>query len=210
MATFRRLETGDAIRLFGFLALVLVLSTVLCAQAGSGYLIVTVADGFSTGDTSAAFPRAVAVDRLGNVFITDGNRVRKVDSTGTISVVAGTGTQGFSGDGGIAILAELWDASGLAVDAAGNLYIADLNNLRVRKVTREGIITTVAGNGSIGGAVRDGVPATSSALTNPSALTVDSAGNLYIAEGGRIRKVTPGGIISTVAQGVGGDGLGVD
>jgi len=136
----------------------------------------------------------VALDTTRNLYIadTDNNRIRKVDhATGTITTVAGNGTQGFSGDGGPATSAQLHYPSGVALDTAGNLYIADVGNTRVRKVdhaTRR--ITTFAGNGTVGDS-GDGGPATSAQLISPSSLAVDTAGNLYIGDSNtnRIRKV---------------------
>jgi sugar lactone lactonase YvrE len=132
-------------------------------------------------------------------------RAQTVTFQGLITTVAGNGTGGYSGDGGAATSAELFDPSGVAVDSAGNLYIADLVNQRIRKVTPGGTITTVAGNGTPGYS-GDGGPATSTELCNPVGVAVDGAGNLYIADefNQRIRKVTPGGTITTVA----GDGTG--
>jgi hypothetical protein len=111
--------------------------------------------GFS-GDGGAATlaqlsdPWGVALDAAGNLYIADriNHRIRKVDASGTISTVAGNGTAGFSGDGGDATLAQLSDPRGVALDAAGNLYIADLSNNRIRKVDASGTISTVAGNGT--------------------------------------------------------------
>ncbi len=133
----------------------------------------------------------------------------------TISTVAGNGQYVFSGDGGQATTAQLFYPAGLAIDAAGNLYIADAGNDRIRKVSTNGIITTVAGNG-IRGFSGDGGPATDAALQieylNPtSGLAVDLAGNLYIADSwnNRVRKVSNSGIITTIAGGGGssyGDG----
>jgi uncharacterized protein (TIGR03437 family) len=152
----------------------------------------------------------VAVDSAGNLYIADtnNNRIRKV-SGGIITTVAGNGTPGFSGDSGPATSIQLSAPSGVAVDSAGNLYIADTNNNRIRKVSG-GIITTVAGNGTLGFS-GDGGPATSAQLKEPYGVTVDSAGNLYIAEpyDNRIRKIS-GGIITTLAgngtSGFSGDG----
>jgi len=118
--------------------------------------------------------------------------------TYTITTTAGNGTQGFSGDNGPATSAELSSPYAVAVDSAGNLYIADLNNNRVRKVSG-GVITTVAGNGTTGYSGDNG-PATSAAIFNPFSVAVDSAGNLYIADYGNnvVRKVS-NGVITTVA-----------
>jgi hypothetical protein len=143
----------------------------------------------------------MAADSLGNVYIVDeGNqRVRKIGLDGTITTVAGNGAGGFSGDGGPAIAAELADPYGIFVDSAGNLYIADTQNFRVRKVTLDGTITTIAGNG-IRGYSGEGGLATTAALGGPAAVVVDSAGDVYIADASfRILRVTPAGIINTIA-----------
>jgi len=190
--------------------------------AGSG-IITTVAgngtQGFA-GDggvaTSASLysPNGVTVDSDGNLFIADTNRIRKVVAgSGIITTVAGNGTQGFAGDGAAATSSNLYGPCGVTVDSAGNLYIADLYNHRIRKVAADtGIITTVAGNGiaAFGG---DGGAATAASINYPYGITVDSAGNLYIADryNHRIRKVAANsGIITTVAgNGIaafGGDG----
>jgi uncharacterized protein (TIGR03437 family) len=171
--------------------------------------------GFS-GDNVAATsvqlntPNGLAVDSNGNVYISDnGNdRVRKV-ANGIISTVAGTGTTGFSGDNGPAASAQIDPPFGVAVDSAGNLYICDLQNGRIRKVSH-GVITTVAGNGmqGFGG---DSGPAVSAQLNSPQGIVADSAGNLYIADtdNNRVRRVK-GGVITTVAgngtAGYSGDG----
>jgi len=185
----------------------------------SGGIITTVAgNGFTgfSGDggpaTSASLfnPSAVAVDAAGNLYIADWEnfRIRKV-SGGTITTIAGNGSFGFSGDGGPATDASLAEPADIAVDAAGNLYIADLQNDRVRKVSN-GIITTVAGNGTEGFSGDDG-PATNASLNFPSGLAVDAKGDLYIADSlnNRVRKVSSG-IITTVAgsgtAGFSGDG----
>jgi hypothetical protein len=153
--------------------------------------------------TSATFrgTAGVAVDGQGNVYISDygNNRVRKVSTSGTISNYAGTGTAGFSGDGGPATLADLDAPIGLAVDGQGNLYIADAVNDRVRKVSTNGTITTIAGGGNNG--LGDGGPATSAQLRSPHGLAVDGQGDVYIADTGdhRVRKVSPDGIITTFA-----------
>jgi trimeric autotransporter adhesin len=163
--------------------------------------------GYSGDGRSAALaqlysPWGVTVDGAGNLYVADylNNRIRKVAAAGAISTVAGNGTQGFSGDGGLATAAQLNHPRYITVDSAGNLYISDVFNARVRKVTPNGVISTVAGSGT-GGFGGDGGPATAAKLLNPNGLAVDSAGNLYIADTNnyRVRKVTSGGVISTVA-----------
>jgi len=142
---------------------------------------------------------SVGVDSTGNLYIADSgnNRIRKV-SNGVITTVAGNGTFGFSGDNGPATNAQLNNPLSVAVDSAGNLYIADQGNGRIRKVSN-GVITTVAGNGTFG-FTGDNGPAISAELSDPRGVAVDSAGNLYIADSGnsRIRKVS-NGMITTVA-----------
>ena len=156
------------------------------------------------GKNSLHFPQGVAVDNSGNTFIADtaNHCIRKVDASGTITTIAGTGTLGYSGDGGPATSAQLANPNGVAVDNSGNLYIADTDNQRIRKVTAsDGTISTVAGTGTMGYS-GDAGPATSAQLNVPSGVAVDSSGNLYIADtyNQRIRKVTASdGKISTVA-----------
>lgn len=155
--------------------------------------------------TSASLGRAagLAMDGSGNLYVADfdANRVRRISPDGTIRTVAGNGVTSFSGDGGPATSASLRTPTGVAVDAAGNLYIADRDNRRVRKVSAAGIITTVAGNG-VEGDSGDGGPAVSASLVGPTGVSVDESDNLYIATGGgRIRKVNTAGIITTVTGG---------
>jgi sugar lactone lactonase YvrE len=145
----------------------------------------------------------MALDATGNLYLADGgnNRVRKVATDGTITTVAGNGTAGYSGDGGPATAAELSAPNGVAVDSAGNVYIADTSNSVIRKVAAgTGFITTVAGNGT-SGYIGNGGPATSAELAYPYGVAVDGAGNLYIADTYNvvIRKVATNGNISTVA-----------
>jgi len=141
--------------------------------------------------------------QLADIYIADShnNQIRRVDGvSGTVSSVAGTGVSGFSGDGGLATAARLASPSAVVVDRNGNLYIADQNNNRVRRVSSRGTITTVAGNGTLGFSGDSGL-ATNAALASPASIDVDAAGNLYIADlyNYRIRRVTPQGIIDTVA-----------
>jgi sugar lactone lactonase YvrE len=125
------------------------------------------------------------MDTSGNIYIADtyNNRIRKVTtSTGKISTIAGNGTAGFLGDNGAATGAEVYLPTGVAVDASGNVYIADYGNNRVRKVTvSTGVISTVAGNGT-GGFSGDNSSATSAELYRPAGVALDSSGNLYIAD----------------------------
>ena len=170
---------------------------------------VFVGDGGPATEATLHFPRGLAVDGAGNLFIADtqNHRIRKVDCSGVITTVAGNGTSGFSGDGGPATEASLAAPGGVAVDSAGNLFIADHDNHRIRKMDAAGIISTVAGNGRARGRARtqtqglggDGGPATAANLDSPGGVTVDGAGNLFIAEGQRVRKVDPSGIISAPA-----------
>ena len=170
-------------------------------------------DGGPASQAQLGYPRGVAVDGLGNLYIGDRNnqRIRKVDLTGTITTIAGTGEYGFGGDGGPASQARFREPFGVAVDGLGNLYIGDRNNQRIRKVDLTGTITTIAGTGErgFGG---DGGPASQAQLSEPEGVAVDEAGNLYIADSfnDRIRKVDATGTITTIAgtgeYGFGGDG----
>ena len=142
-------------------------------------------DGGTATSVELFSPLGVTVDASGNIYIADSgnNRIRKVTaSTGIITTVAGNGTGGYSGDSGVATSAELNSPSGVAVDASGNIYIVDSGNNRIRKVTAStGVITTMAGNGTAGSS-GDGGAATSAELSYPTAVVVDSPGNVYIAD----------------------------
>lgn len=149
-------------------------------------------------------PSGIAVDLLGNFYFVDAERVRKVTvATGVITTVAGTGQYGYNGDNIAATSAALMGARGVAVDASGNLYIAERDGYRIRKVVvATGLITTVAGNGVIGYTGDNGT-ATSANLALPGGIAVDASGNLYISSAyhGVIRKVTAAtGVITTVAD----------
>lgn len=166
--------------------------------------------------TNAGFnsPSSVAVDGLGNLYITDqaSSRIRKVDTNGIITTIAGTNSTGFSGDGGLAVNAKLNIPTSIAVDRWGNLFIADWHNLRIRKIDTNGIITTVAGTNTSGFAGDGGLAVNAKLSSAPAAVAVDGFGNLFIADSGnnRIRKVDTNGIITTIAgtnsAGFSGDG----
>jgi uncharacterized protein (TIGR03437 family) len=170
-------------------------------------------DGGAAASAQLNLPMGVAVDSSGNLYIADfGNsRVRKVSASGAIiSTVAGNGTAGYSGDGGPAVKAQLTGPQGVAVDAAGNLYIADTENNLIREVTLDGLIATAAGNG-IAGYSGDGGQATNAQVGNPVGVAVDAAGNIYIVDAStRVRQVYPNGLIVTIAgngsRGYTGDG----
>jgi sugar lactone lactonase YvrE len=159
-------------------------------------------------------PSAIVFDPAGNLYIaeTANHVIRKVDSTGNIAIVAGTATQGFSGDAGPATSAQLDSPQGLALDSGNNLYIADTHNHRIRKLNlATGILTTIAGNGTQG-FTGDGGPATSAQLDLPAALALDTQSNLYAADtrNHRIRRIdATTGVITTIAgngtQGFSGD-----
>jgi len=160
------------------------------------------------GDGSAAVyaqlnhPMGVAVDMLGNLYIADeyNNRIRRVDTGGTITTVVGNGTVGSGGDGGTATSAQLYYPTGVAVDGSYNLYIADSDNQRIRKVDNLGKITTIAGSGQVGYSCANGI-ATSVGLHTPTGVAVDGKGDVFIADYGNqcIRKVDSLGNITTVA-----------
>jgi sugar lactone lactonase YvrE len=186
-------------------------SGTITTVAGTGILGFSGEGGAATS-ARLSFPWELGFDS-GNLFIADsGNhRVRRVDASGTITTVAGTGVRGHSGDGGPATAARLKRPGAVAFDGSGNLYIADFGNNRVRKVNQAGSISTGAGSGRKGFS-GDGRKATKAKLDAPSGLVLDHSGNLYIADSGnnRVRKVNRAGIISTVAgtgrEGFSGDG----
>jgi NHL repeat-containing protein len=174
---------------------------VITTFAGTGKYGGPPGDGGPATSAQVRNPFGVAVDGQGNVYIadTDNMRVRKVSLGGTITTIAGTGVQGFSGDGGRATSAQLRFPYAVAVDGRQNVYIADHGNNRVRKVSPGGTITTFAGTGTCGSLLGDGGPATSATVCQPLGVAVDGQGNVYIAGANVVRKVSPGGKITTFA-----------
>jgi hypothetical protein len=179
-------------------------------KVGTTGIISTIAGtnvgGFSSDTVATAsklnHPAGVAVDVNGNVYIADraNNMIRKVTPGGKITTYAGTGMAAYGGDNGAATAAQLSDPQGVAVDAAGNLYIADAGNNVIRKINPAGLITTVAGNG-VAGYSGDAGLATAARLYTPTGVAIDGFGNLYIADmlNNVVRKVNTSGVISTIA-----------
>jgi uncharacterized protein (TIGR03437 family) len=185
-----------------------VMKVVVGAAAGCGFS----GDGGPATSAQLFTPNAIALDAAGDLFIADtnNNRIRKVALDGTISTVAGAANSSFTGDGGPANAAALYAPMGVAVDSAGNLFIADTSNNRIRKVTPDGTIQTIAGGNA--GFSGDGGPASKALLAYPEALVLDASGNLLIADNGnnRVRKISAtDGSINTVA-GNGGEGFAGD
>ncbi|WP_158849381.1 T9SS type A sorting domain-containing protein [Algibacter sp. L1A34] len=170
-------------------------------------------DGGPATSAVTNFPSDVVIDNSGNIYFSEITNcvVRKIATDGTITTVAGVvGNCSFDGDGGPANVAKLDFPSGLGVDANGNLYISDRNNHRIRKVATNGIITTVAGNGTDGDS-GDGGQATAANLDTPTDVAVDATGNIYISDwyNHKIRKINTSGVISTYA-GTGDSGFSGD
>jgi uncharacterized protein (TIGR03437 family) len=194
--------------------LLVVFSLPLFAQApGTIETIAGTGAAAFSGDGAAANLAAinlavdVSADRFGNLYIADqfNHRIRRIAKDGTITTVAGTGVPGFSGDGGQATSAQINTPTGVFADVAGNIYIADVGNQRIRMVNFAGVITTIAGNGSKGYG-GDGGQAVNASFYNAVRVAVDPTGNVIVADQSnhRIRKITPGGIITTIA----GNGVG--
>ncbi len=187
------------------------MSMVAWPQTESGWRIYTIAgtgkpghggDGGPASQARLSFPTGVAADKAGNVYIADffSQRIRRVDAIGTITTVAGIGEPSYGGDGGPAVKAGLSFPSGVAVDKAGNVYITDTGNNRIRRVDTTGTITTIAGTGE-GGYDWDG-PAVEAELAAPSGVAVDGSGNLYFTgpfDYG-IRRVDEAGNLSMVPE----------
>jgi sugar lactone lactonase YvrE len=166
------------------------------------------ADGAGSG---AKFfgPTGVAVDAAGNIYVADetNNDIRKITPGGVVTTLAG-GTEGYADGTGAA--AQFWSPSAIAVDGAGNLYVTDTYNQRIRKITPAGAVSTIAGSGPTGpgnGGFADGAGTTQALFNSPSGIAVDPAGNLYVADfnNSKIRKISPSGVVSTIAGSVDGE-----
>ena len=177
---------------------------IISTYAG-GAPIATPVDGINA---SLELPLGIAADTSGNVYFTSDHCVFRLDPKGTLTRVAGNSRAGYAGDGGLAVSAQLYTPRGIALDSIGNLYIVDSYFERVRKISTAGIITTVAGGGARDPG--DGGLATSGQINFPVDVAADRAGNLYITEPGRLRKVSTSGIVTTIAGngafGYSGDG----
>jgi DNA-binding CsgD family transcriptional regulator/sugar lactone lactonase YvrE len=170
-------------------------------------------DGGPATEALLSSPSAIAFDSEGNLYIADtgNNRIRRVDRDGIITTVAGIGKRGYGGDGGPAARALLNSPAGLAVGFGDSVFVADTGNNRVRMITADGTITTVAGTGEAGYA-GDGGVASQAVLNSPQGLAVDAEGNLYVTDSfnDRVRKIDLDGVITTIAgdgaQSYSGDG----
>ena len=211
---------GITIRLLFLIGSLGIATFTASADPAKAYVIQTLAGSDFSGDGGSALAavfsqtEGIAADVAGNIYVADAadNRVRKIAPDGTIQPVAGTGVAGFSGDGGSATSAQLAHPYGIAVDAVGNLYIADFGNARVRKVGIDGNIRTVAGGGiMVPGPSTEGSPAVSMQLIQPRNVAVDPDGTLYVSDFGahRVYVISPAGIFNTLA-GTGNKGLSGD
>jgi len=200
---------------------ILLLTFCLSLEAAS-YTISTIAGSDWVGEnvpaTSAILLQAegIVTDNIGNIYISDANnhRVRCISPNGIIRTIAGNGIAGFAGDNGPASSSQLNSPYGLSFDFTGNLYIADLGNSRIRRITPSGIISTIAGGGALpAGGKNEGSMATSLAFISPRNIAIDGNGTVYISDFGahRVYKVTPDGTLTTLAgtgsPGYSGDGV---
>jgi sugar lactone lactonase YvrE len=218
-----RLNSGDVLIIKAMKHLIFLFICIACiSNSGDAQIISTIAgDGSNvyTGDggqaTAASLynPLGVAADAAGNVYISDtkNHSIRKVNTAGIISTIAGTGVAGYGGDGGPATDAQLNMPSKVAVDDAGNVYIVDNGNYRIRKINTAGIISTIVGNGTAGNS-GDGGPATDAQINASPGLAIDASGNIFFSDVARhtIRKINTTGIVTTIAgsgvSGYTGDG----
>jgi uncharacterized protein (TIGR03437 family) len=179
--------------------------TAVAGDFGQGYS----GDG-GPAISASIYPSGIGLDDAGNLYVADVSnfRVRKI-TNGIITTIAGTGNYRFTGDGGPATEAQLWDPGPLAADSMGDLYIADRQNYRIRKVNSSGTTTTIAGNG-IDSSAGDGGSALAASFSYVGGIALDLTGNLWISDQNRIRRITVGGLISTVVgqtqAGFSGDG----
>jgi sugar lactone lactonase YvrE len=195
---------GNRVRRLGALGAVTVAGTGVPGFSG---------DGGPASDARLSSPAAIAFDSEGNLYIADSgnNRIRRVGRDGIITTVAGTGNRGYGGDGGHAALARLNSPAGVAVGLGDSVFVADPGNNRVRMISADGTISTVAGTGEAGYA-GDGGVASQAVLNSPQGLAVDAEGNLYVTDSfnDRVRKIDLEGVITTIAgdgvQGYSGDG----
>jgi hypothetical protein len=178
-------------------------NNIITTVAGNGSSVYS-GDGGAATNAGINSPQGVSFDEAGNFYIADfNNRIRKVDTNGIITTVAGNGSANFAGDGGVATNASLNLPDGITSDSIGDLYISDYNNNRIRLVNTNGIITTVAGGGPVRAFFADGYAATNSTIDGPAFVALGTAGTWYIADeyDNRIRKVDANGIMTTVAGG---------
>jgi sugar lactone lactonase YvrE len=168
---------------------------VVSTLAGSG------TQGFANGDGNAAqfyYPAGVATDAQGNIYVADGgnNCIRKISPVGAVSTIAGSSTPGFADGNGAA--AQFNGPLGVTTDAQGNIYVADVDNNRIRKISTSGVVSTIAGSGTAGFANGAG---TAAQFNGPTGVATDAQGNIYVCDNSnhRIRKIIPGGVVSTIA-----------
>jgi serine/threonine protein kinase, bacterial len=172
---------------------------VVTTLAGTG------TSGFVNGPANMAtfsFPQGIAVDASGNVYVADNgnNLIREISAAGIVTTLAGNGTQGVNN--GVDTAANFYEPTGIAVDAAGNVYVADYGNNLIRKISAGGGVTTVAGSGVAG--LADGT-GTAASFNGPAGIALDAAGNLYVADYGnnRLRGISPAGVVTTLGAGSG-------
>ena len=175
--------------------------TTVIGGGGAGFS----GDGGPASEARIDRPQQIVVDPDGNVYFADSgnNRVRRIDTEGVVTTVAGNGRAATSGDGGPALSAAVWNPTGLALDDEGNLYVSQPDDNRIRRVDRTGAIVTVAGGRASPGFSGDGGPATRASFANPQGLAFDEGGNLYVADtdNRRIRVIDRGGTIRTFVNG---------